>query len=205
MAGAAHRDRAFVTTHSEHARQWVHIGSGLFALLLRLLTWWQAAALAAIALLFNLLLLPRIGGRRLYRPVDDARGFPLGILLYPLSVLLLTLAFPRASTSSRPRGASWRSVTARRRWSAGVTRNARSQSTQRHSFSAGSASSAFIRRRLPWNREKTVAGTRRVRRVRRRWRVSRSRGGCGLPCRRCRRSPSTIVAPIVAALAGGAG
>ena len=40
------------------------------------------------------LLLPRIGGRRLYRPVDEARGFPPGILLYPLSVLLLTLAFP---------------------------------------------------------------------------------------------------------------
>ena len=55
---------------------------------------WQAAALAAAALVFNLVLLPRLGGRRLYRPVDDARGFPLGILLYPLSVLLLTLAFP---------------------------------------------------------------------------------------------------------------
>jgi hypothetical protein len=39
--------------HSERARQWVHIGSGLFALLLRILTWWQAAALAAFALLFN--------------------------------------------------------------------------------------------------------------------------------------------------------
>ena len=47
-----------------------------------------------IALVFNLLLLPRLGGRRLYRPVDDARGFPLGILLYPLSVLLLILTFP---------------------------------------------------------------------------------------------------------------
>src|SRR5439155_1015126 len=32
--------------HSERARQWVHIGSGSFALLLRVLTWWQAAALA---------------------------------------------------------------------------------------------------------------------------------------------------------------
>src|SRR5882762_10810346 len=80
--------------HSERARQWVHVGSGLFALLLRVLTAWQAAALAATALTFNLIVLPRIGGRRLYRPVDEARGFPLGILLYPLSVLLLILVFP---------------------------------------------------------------------------------------------------------------
>ena len=79
-------------TYSEHARQWIHIGSGLFALLLRWLTGWQAAALAATALFFNLLLLPRIGGTRLYRPVDHARGFPMGILLYPFSVLLLTIS-----------------------------------------------------------------------------------------------------------------
>src|SRR6185437_14937149 len=72
----------------------VHIGSGLFALLLRILTWWQAAALAAFALVFNAFALPRVGGRRLYRPVDEARGFPLGILLYPLAVLLLVLLFP---------------------------------------------------------------------------------------------------------------
>ena len=72
----------------------MHIGSGLFALLLRVLNGWQAAALAAAALVFNVVLLPRVGGRQLYRPVDHARGFPLGILLYPLAVLLLTLAFP---------------------------------------------------------------------------------------------------------------
>jgi uncharacterized protein (TIGR00297 family) len=80
--------------HSESARQWVHIGSGFFALLLRVMTWWQAAALAAFALAFNATILPRIGGQKLYRPVDEARGFPLGILLYPLSVLLLVLIFP---------------------------------------------------------------------------------------------------------------
>ena len=80
--------------HSESARQWVHVGSGLFALALRVLTPWQAAAMAATALVFNVVLLPRVGGRRLYRPADDVRGFPLGILLYPLSVLLLTLIFP---------------------------------------------------------------------------------------------------------------
>src|SRR5438093_4237934 len=80
---------------AESTRQWVHIGSGLFALLLRFLTWWQASALAVTALVFNALVLPRIGGRRLYRPIDAARGFPLGILLYPLSVLILIRAFPQ--------------------------------------------------------------------------------------------------------------
>ena len=33
--------------HAENARQWVHVGSGLFALLLRWLTPWQASGLAA--------------------------------------------------------------------------------------------------------------------------------------------------------------
>src|SRR5437588_86825 len=66
----------------------------VFLLARRVLTWWQAAALAGFALVFNLLVLPRIGGRQLYRPADEARGFPLGILLYPASVLLLILAFP---------------------------------------------------------------------------------------------------------------
>src|SRR5690349_4812970 len=80
--------------HSERARQWVHIGSGSFALLLRVLTWWEAAALAVVALAFNVVALPRVGGRRLYRPADEARGFPIGIVLYPLAVLLLILVFP---------------------------------------------------------------------------------------------------------------
>ena len=42
---------------SESARQFVHIAMGGFALLLRVLTWPQAAALAAAALAFNLFVL----------------------------------------------------------------------------------------------------------------------------------------------------
>ena len=53
-AGAAAIVTASPPRYSEHARQWIHIGSGLFALLLRWLTGWQAAALAATALVFNL-------------------------------------------------------------------------------------------------------------------------------------------------------
>ena len=36
-----------MTTHSEDARQWVHVASASFALLLRWLLWWQAAGLFA--------------------------------------------------------------------------------------------------------------------------------------------------------------
>jgi uncharacterized protein (TIGR00297 family) len=126
-----------VSSRSERARQWVHIGSGAFAFLLRSLTWPQAASLAAAALAFNLFVLPRIGGRRLYRPVDDARGFPVGILLYPLAVLLLVLAFSRRLDIA---GAAW-----------GVL-----------AFGDGAATLAGQSvggRHWPWNREKTVAGT----------------------------------------------
>ncbi len=77
---------------SEGRRQFLHMAMGGFALALRVLTWWQAAALAAGALAFNLLVLPHIG-KGLYRP-SDAR-FAAGIILYPLAVLLLVLAFPR--------------------------------------------------------------------------------------------------------------
>ena len=122
--------------HSERARQWVHIGSGSFALLLRVLTWWQAAALAAVALAFNVVALPRVGGRRLYRPADEARGFPIGIVFYPLAVLLLILIFPSRLDIV---AAAWAVL----------------------ALGDGAATLAGqrARRRLPWNRDKTVKGT----------------------------------------------
>jgi uncharacterized protein (TIGR00297 family) len=149
-----------VTTHSERARQWVHVGSGVFALLLRVLTWWQAAAVAASALLFNLLVLPRIGGRRLYRPIDEARGFPLGILLYPLSVLLLIIVFP-----SRPdiAAAAWGILAlgdgAATLVGQAITLNAKPAKTAKMDRFARFAAFAFLRDQLPWNRDKTVSGT----------------------------------------------
>jgi uncharacterized protein (TIGR00297 family) len=135
-----------MTSHSEHARQWVHIGSGVFAFLLRFLTWWQAAALAAFALLFNMLVLPRIGGRRLYRPADEARGFPLGILLYPLAVLLLILAFP-----TRPdiAASAW----------AILALGDGAATLVGHSAQRRERGRASLSRALAWNREKTIAGT----------------------------------------------
>jgi uncharacterized protein (TIGR00297 family) len=76
----------------ELARKLVHVGVGAFALLLRYLTWPEAAAMAAGAFLFNWQVLPRLGGRALWRESDHGAGYPIGILLYPASVLVLVLA-----------------------------------------------------------------------------------------------------------------
>jgi len=126
-----------VTTFSETRRQTVHMSMAAFALLLRVLTWWQAAICAFAALLFNVFLLPRLGGPSLYRPVDTARGYPLGIVIYPLSVLLLILAFPRRLDIV---AAAW-----------GIL-----------AIGDGAATLVGRRRggpRLSWNPDKTVAGT----------------------------------------------
>jgi uncharacterized protein (TIGR00297 family) len=122
---------------SENRRQALHMAMAAFALLLRALTWWQAAACAAAAFLFNLLVLPRIARAALYRPGDAARGYPLGILFYPLSVLMLIVAFP-----TRPdiAAAAW-----------GIM-----------AFGDGAATLVGTRvksPRLAWNADKSVAGS----------------------------------------------
>jgi uncharacterized protein (TIGR00297 family) len=129
------RASAAKAEHSETARQVVHMAMGAFALLLRWLTWWQALALAAAALAFNLVVLPRIGGA-LYRPGDRERGLH-GILYYPLAVLLLLVAFP-----TRPdiAAAAW-----------GI-------------LAIGDGIATLAGRAIggptwPWNREKTLSGS----------------------------------------------
>lgn len=74
-------------TAGELARKLVHVGVGGFALLLRDLTWREAALMALAAFAFNWLVLPRLGGRRLWRDTEHGAGYPLGILVYPLAVL----------------------------------------------------------------------------------------------------------------------
>lgn len=115
----------------------LHIAMVAFALLLRVLTWWQAALCAVAALFFNAFVLPRIGGRNLYRQADRLRGFPLGILLYPLAVLLLILVFPRRLDIA---AATW-----------GI-------------LAVGDGLATLVGRRsrggrLPWNPDKSWAGT----------------------------------------------
>jgi uncharacterized protein (TIGR00297 family) len=77
-------------TRAEWSRKAVHAGFGLVALTLRFLDWRVAAALALLALLGNLFVLPRIG-RSIYR--DAARRHDAGIVAYPAMVLLLILVF----------------------------------------------------------------------------------------------------------------
>jgi uncharacterized protein (TIGR00297 family) len=122
---------------SESRRQAVHITMGGWALLLRWITWPQAAALAGAALVFNAFVLPRVGGPRLYRDADVTRGLPIGILFYPLSVLFLVLLFPYRLDIV---AAAWGIMAAGDGF-------------------ATIAGRSFGRTRLPWNAEKTVEGT----------------------------------------------
>ena len=124
-------------SHSETARQIVHITMVGWAFLLRLLTWPQAAALAAAALLFNAFVLPHAGGRAIFRPDDLRRGVPAGILFYPLSVLLLILVFRRRLDIA---AAAWAILAV----GDGIA------------TIAGRAAGGPT---LPWNREKTAAGS----------------------------------------------
>jgi uncharacterized protein (TIGR00297 family) len=122
---------------SESRRQAVHITMGGWAVLLRWISWPQAAALAGAALAFNAFVLPRLGGPRLYRDSEATRGLPIGILLYPLSVLLLVLLFPYRLDIV---AAAW-----------GI-------------MAAGDGFATIVgrkigRTRLPWNSEKSVEGT----------------------------------------------
>lgn len=76
----------------EAHRQLVHIGVGACALLLRWLTWPQAALLAVAAIAFNALVLPRLAPR-LLRTADHGRVWTTGLVLYPMAVLALVLVF----------------------------------------------------------------------------------------------------------------
>ncbi len=78
--------------HDEHERKLLHVAMGGFALSLRYVAWWHAALLAIAALIFNLLVLPRVAGH-LYRPDEPAGSARSGIVLYPISVLVLVLVF----------------------------------------------------------------------------------------------------------------
>jgi len=77
----------------EMRRKIVHVGCGLIALSFRWLTWQQALLLALAALAFNLLVLPRIGGKALQREDERKRGWSPGIVLYPIAVAVLVLAY----------------------------------------------------------------------------------------------------------------
>jgi uncharacterized protein (TIGR00297 family) len=124
-------------TRGELARKLVHMGVGLVAFSLRLLGPLWAAVLAAGALAFNLFLLPRIGGKKLWREHERDAGSSIGIILYPFTVLLLILVFwQRLEVAA----AAW-----------GIL-----------AFGDGMASVAGMalgREKLPWNPRKSWMGT----------------------------------------------
>jgi len=69
---------------------------GMFALLLRWLSYPQALACAVAAIVFNAFILPRLPGskRHLYRSGEREHGLSAGIFMYPISVFLMILLFP---------------------------------------------------------------------------------------------------------------
>ncbi len=122
---------------AEILRKATHVGMGLIAFALRFLGPFWSAALAAVALLNNAFLLHRIGGRRMWRDAEHQAGGATGIVLYPLTVLLLILLFYRRLEVA---AAAW-----------GIL-----------AFGDGMATVAGMslgRRKLPWNPAKSWAGS----------------------------------------------
>lgn len=120
-------------TTDETLRKLLHIAFGLFAFTLRWLPWWAAAGVAAAAVVGNWLVLHRIVGRSVAR---HERGFDAGIVLYPISVLLLVLLFRERLAFA---AIAWVLLAA----GDGV---------------ATLAGKAFPLARLPWNRDKSLGG-----------------------------------------------
>ena len=85
--------KALTLPSGELKRKLVHIGVGSFALALRFLTPVQAALGAVAAFVFNWQVLPRIGGKSMWRAGELVKGRARGILIYPLSVLGLVVVF----------------------------------------------------------------------------------------------------------------
>jgi uncharacterized protein (TIGR00297 family) len=135
--GARSAEARMSATHSEDARKLLHIAMGGLALLLRVLQWWQAAILAASAVVFNLWLLRRVTRGLVHRPSEANAAIPAGLVFYPTSVLLLLLVLP-----SRPDivAAAW-----------GIMAAGDGAATLVGMRSRGA--------RIPWNREKSVTGT----------------------------------------------
>jgi uncharacterized protein (TIGR00297 family) len=77
-------------TTNELLRKSLHIAFGFGAFGLRWLTWEVAAGVCVVAIVSNWLLLHRLVGRHVAR---HERGYDAGIVLYPVAVLLLVVAF----------------------------------------------------------------------------------------------------------------
>lgn len=118
-------------------RKIVHMSMLIFAFLLPYLTWQQAAGCALLALMFNVLVLPRMGADLSKgRAAMSGGNVWTGIIVYPVSVLTLVLLYRHELYVA---GAAW-AIMALGDGSAGVT---------------GGALRGPV---LPWNRGKTWSG-----------------------------------------------
>ena len=118
-------------------RKIVHMSMLIFAFLLPYLTWRQAAGCALLALLFNIVVLPRLGADLRKSPASaPGAGVWTGIVIYPISVLALILLYRH---DLQIVGATW-AIMALGDGTASITGGAL----------RGPA--------LPWNREKTWSG-----------------------------------------------
>ena len=79
----------------EILRKSIHMAVGLGAFAVVFLGPAYSALLAFALLLFNVLVWPRLGGRVVWRESESRRGFAVGIVLYPLVLLILVLVFWR--------------------------------------------------------------------------------------------------------------
>ncbi|PYT15750.1 MAG: hypothetical protein DMF51_06190 [Acidobacteria bacterium] len=123
-------------TTNETARRAVHFAVGGLAFLLRDLTPLQAACAAGAAILFNVLVLPRVAPS-LFRGEERDRPWRSGVVIYPVAVLLLVLLFHRHKEVA---GAAWGIMAA-------------------GDSAAGLVGRRYGRRPIPWNRSKTVEGS----------------------------------------------
>ncbi|MCZ6726129.1 MAG: hypothetical protein O7A98_02095, partial [Acidobacteria bacterium] len=122
---------------AETARKWLHLAPGVLALAVRDLGYPGSLGLTLALLAFNLWLLPRLGGGRLWRPAERLHGAAPGILFYPVALVILAVA-----TRGRPEvlAGAWGMLAC-------------------GDAAATLAGRRWGRRRLPWNEAKSWVGS----------------------------------------------
>lgn len=118
-------------------RRAVHIGCAVFALAIGRFSPLMVVFCCVAAFIFNAFVLPRLAGPSLDRPEDQARGYSLGILLYPAVLTFLSLLFIDEQIIL---AAAWGAMA----FGDGF---------------AGLVGEGFGGRKIPWNARKSIIGT----------------------------------------------
>lgn len=118
----------------ELIRKTLHIGVIVLALPLHWLSWWYGIGFAVAAFIWNALGMPRFF-RFTFREDEIKAGYSVGMLSYPVVVLIMVVIFPLPIAASQ-----WAAL----------------------SIGDGFATlfgEAFGTKKLPWNKDKSYAGT----------------------------------------------